>query len=87
MSPLFFNVQLEIPGHRGTVRSCWIGIAALQGLLQCQVLSCPGEEGECQRISVSKPPLVHSALLFSLVFPEFEKLVVWRGKKNLEDKL
>lgn len=52
----------EIPGHRGMVRSCWIGVAAVQGLLECQVLSCPGGEGQRQMISVSKPSLDYSAL-------------------------
>lgn len=52
----------EIPGHGGMVQSCWIGVAAVQGLLECQVLSCPGGEGECQMFSVSKPSPDYSAL-------------------------
>lgn len=69
----------EIPGHRGAVWSCWIGVAALQGLLQCQVLSCPGEEGECQMISKSKP-LVYSAL--QSVFSWIWKTCNLEGKKE-----
>lgn len=69
----------EIPGHRGTVRSCWIGVAALQGLLECWVLSCPGGEGEHQIIYMSKPSPVYSALQSALL--EFEKYAVLRREK------
>lgn len=76
----------EIPGDRGTVGSCWIGVAALQGLLECWVLSCPGGEGEHQMIYMSKPSPVYSALQSALV--ECEKhVVLMRGKKDLEGKL
>lgn len=73
----------EIPSHRSTERSCWIGVAALQGLLQCW---SSAEQGECLIISVSKPPLVYSALQ-SVFFLNLKNLLFGRKKKSLEDKL